>query len=495
MTRFTNVTPVSGVDFQYITMDFKGGGLAVADLDGDGLPEIVAGRRVGGLALFHNLGGLRFAPVAGAVSGLDDSLAITAIAAADLDNDGDCDLVLAGPGTAYVMANQGDGTFVEAARFDDSGLTEHVLPVDLDGDGRLDLYFGNYDIRNGLDTVNRLYLNRGDLQFGAATLAGGGMTWATTAFDFDGDGDQDLYVANDTLLADFGTPGEPPPTSALHADLLLRNDGPGPDGVPRFTDIADAMGLAQPRSSMGGVLGDFDDDGVFDLYVPNYGAKKLFLRDPTGRFVDEGAAALGVSGTVRQNASCVPHTDVETCLLLSWSAALSDFDLDGYDELLLVSGETVLGDPPPVLLFARDAKLPYHEVAPDIDSIDARGLVVTDLDGDGDQDVVISPKQGALQVYETRGTPTARRWLRVLLHGHASNRQGVGAIVTLHLASGRTQMRVVGAGGVIHSAVPAEAFFGLGTDEVSAVEVQWPSGRHSEVSGRSTGSLIVEEGL
>jgi hypothetical protein len=65
----------------------------------------------------------------------------SAIAAADLDNDGDRDLVLAGPGVARVLANRGDGTFTEAARIDGLGLSEHVLPVDLDGDGLLELHF------------------------------------------------------------------------------------------------------------------------------------------------------------------------------------------------------------------------------------------------------------------------------------------------------------------------------------------------------------------
>ena len=494
MTRFADVTHDSGVDFQYATMDFKGGGLAVVDLDGDGLPEIVAGRRVGGLALFRNLGSLRFQQVAD--SGLDASMAITAIAAVDLDNDGDRDLVLAGGGVAYVMANQGDGTFRESARFENSGTTEHILPVDLDGDGLLDLYFSNYDVYSTASTQNRMYLNRGGLQFllAATGTMGDGLSWSATAFDVDGDGDQDLYVANDTLLADFGryVPTSPS-TSYLPVDLLLRNDGPGPDGVPRFTNLAADMGLAKPRSSMGGLLGDFNDDGILDLYVPDYGAKKLFLRDPAAGYV-ERAAMLGVNGIVRQNATCDPDTEIEECLLLSWSAALSDFDLDGYDELLVVNGETELGEPPPVLLFARGPELPYHEVSPDIGCLDARGLVVTDLDGDGDQDVVISQKQGPLMVYKNLGNPAPATWLRVELHGQASNREGVGAVVTVRMASGRTQMRAVGAGGIIHSGSPAEAFFGLGRDEVEAVEVQWPSGRHTEMTRPPTGSLILEEG-
>src|SRR5262249_40156197 len=149
--------------------------------------------------------------------------------------------------------------------------------------------------------------------------------------------------------------------------------------------------------------------------------------------------------------------------------------------------------PPPVVLFARGPELPYHEVSPDIACVDARALVVTDLDGDGDQDVVIAPTNGPLMIYENRGTPARRTWLRVTLHGPASNREGAGAGVTARMASGRTQMRAVGAGGVIRSAHPAEALFGLGNDAVSEVEVAWPSGRRSVVSQPPAGELVVEE--
>jgi hypothetical protein len=491
MAQFADVTRASGVDFHYAAYDFKGGGLAVVDLDGDGLPDIVAGRRTGGLALYRNLGALRFQKVAD--SGLDDSLAVTAIAAIDLDNDGHRDLVLASTGVAYVMANQGDGTFRQAARFDSSGTTEHILPVDLDGDGLLDLYFSNYDVRSNADTQNRLYMNRGGLQFAFAGTMGAGQSWSATAIDLDGDGDQDLYVANDTLLVDFGRPvASSPSISYLPVDLLLRNDGPGPDGVPRLTDVSAAMGLAKPRSSMGGMLGDVDGDGSLDLYIPDFGAKKLFLRDPAAGYV-ESAAGLGVDGIVRDNARCGPDSEDEDCLLLSWSAAFSDFDLDGYDELLVVNGETELGRTPPVLLFARGPDPVFHEVSPSISCLDARGMVVTDLDGDGDQDVVISQKEGPLVIYKNVGKPAPGTWQRVELHGHASNRDGAGAIVTLHIA-GRTQIKVVGAGGIIHSAGPAEAFFGLGHDEVEAVEVQWPSGKHTTMTRPPPGALILDEG-
>ena len=490
MARFADATQRSGVDFEYVNALFQGAGLAVADLDGDDLPEIVAGRRGGGLALFHNLGGMRFEQRTD--SGLDGAAAATAIAAIDLDNDGDRDLVIASPGAAAVWANQGDGRFVLAVRLPDPGTTEHILPVDLDGDGLLDLYLGDYD-RLDLDaTANRLYLNRGGMAFTAAGKLGGGLTWTTTAFDVDGDGDLDLYVANDTLKADFGL-GGPGPTPPWPVDLFLRNDGPGPDGVPRFTDIAAQMGLTKPRSSMGGVLGDFDGDGKLDLFVPDFGAKKLFVLAPGGGYV-ERAADLGIAAIERRSAECTVGSPSADCLVLTWSAVLTDFDLDGYDELLMVNGETSpFNPPPPVLLFTRGPEPPFRELSPDIPCMDARALVATDLDGDGDQDVVIAQRDGPLVVYENRGAPARSSWQRVTLRGRTSNREGAGAVVTAHMTSGRTQIRIVGAGGVVHSSHPVEAFFGLGGDTVDAIEVAWPSGRRSMVSHPPPGSLIVDE--
>jgi hypothetical protein len=484
MGRFADVTAASGVAFQYTTGGFQGGGLAVVDLDGDALPELVAGRRDGGTALFENLGGLRFEEVPVAF----DPGPVTALAAADLDNDGDRDLIAAGGGIARVIANDGALAFREVGRLADSGTTEHVLPVDLDGDGLLDLYLSNYDLRVPAASENRVYLNRGGLTFEPVATAGAGLSWTATAFDLEGDGDQDLYIANDTLVADFGKPDHDPDVF-WPVDLVLRNDGPGPDGIPRFTDVALELGLTEPRSSMGGTLGDFDEDGRLDLYIPDFGAKKLFLRAAAGPFV-ERAAELGVAAISRRNDLCAADATSRDCLVLSWSAVLADFDLDGYDELFIVNGETSPGNTPPVVMLSRGTELPYRELSPEIPCLDARGLVASDLDGDGDPDVAIAQREGPLSIYENRGTPTTG-WLAVSLRGQASNRDGVGAVVTLRLASGRTLTRVVGAGGVVHTASPAEAHFGLGTETVAAITVRWPSGRTSELLSPATETTLV----
>jgi hypothetical protein len=105
MAQFADGTQASRVEFDYATTDFKGGGLAVVDLDGDGRPDIMAGSRLGGLSLFHNLGSLRFERVIPARSGLDDALKVAAIAAVDLDK-AMAIATWSGQRTSPTMANQ-----------------------------------------------------------------------------------------------------------------------------------------------------------------------------------------------------------------------------------------------------------------------------------------------------------------------------------------------------------------------------------------------------
>jgi enediyne biosynthesis protein E4 len=482
---FADVTPDSGMDVHYATTGFKGGGLAVGDLDGDGRPDVVASPRTSGLAAYQNVGGLRFAPRPD--WGLPGDLGATAIAIVDLDNDGDRDLVLANTDLLAIFANDGTGRLTEVQRYVGEGSTEHVLAVDLDGDGLLDLFASNYDLGGGRATANRVYMNRGDLVFDVATVDGEALSWTASLLDIDDDGDLDLYVANDTLVADHGEPPARPPF--WPPDQFLRNDGAGPDGRPRFTDIAAALGLATPRSSMGGLVRDWNDDGLLDLFIPDFGPSKLFLRQPDGRFAD-AAAELGLATSPRRNSFCGADSRSEACLTLSWSAAASDFDGDGRDELLVVNGATGPGDVPPVLLFTPTGTH-YAERAPAMACTDARALVVTDLDGDGDQDVLVAPVDGALIVYETRGRP--KRSLEVTLRGRQSNRDGIGAIVTAHLVSGITRTRIVGSGGGVHSNGPAEAWFGLGEETMSSLVVRWPSGTVDQRVGPLTGRLVLDE--
>ncbi len=478
------------IDFAYATTGFKGGALVVADLDGDGRPEVLASQRVGGTAVYRNAGGLRFEQRSD--WGIAASIAATSAAAADLDNDGDRDLVLATANHAVLLANDGTGHFTTMRELEDTGTTEHVLAVDLDGNGLLDLYFSSYDLNGGRATRDRLYLQRSGFAFDVVELAADDLTWTAAAIDIDGDGDLDLHLANDTLVADHGEPPDRAPF--WPPDRFLRNDGLDADGLPILTDIAADLGLTTPRSSMGGLLADFDGDASLDLFIPDFGPNKVFVRDPDSadnRLVDR-APALGVAAAARDTPPCASGVTSDECLLLSWSGVVSDFDNNGADDLLVINGATYPGDTPPAQLFTREGDT-YVERSPRMPCMDARTGIASDLDLDGDQDLVIAPVNGPLAIYETRGRPRAGSWLSVTLRGSVSNRDGIGAIVTARLASGRTLVRAVGTSGLVHAAVSADAWLGLGADTVDELRVRWPSGRESILDGPLAGALVVDE--
>lgn len=353
-------------ELRFQTMRHAYAGAATADIDGDGHDDVflAAGGRS---ELFRNRGDGSFERFTER-AGLGEIWHVNTAGFADLDNDGDQDLFLgAFFGPSRLFENLGDGTFREVTELSGLGQDDMVTCFsyfDYDGDGDLDLYLGRFlDARTEIPDSflyarngepNRLYRNEGGLRFTDVTEAAGvgdrGLTLALAAADFDRDGDQDLYVAND-----FGR------------NVLYENDGNG-----RFVDAALDRGALAIGGSMSASWGDYNNDGRLDLYVaalrsnqrwfvqPITARRMIFKFIREGKFgpdnpvfsdlkkymgddwMEIGNHALAGNSLLRQNSDGT-FTDVAENAGVRpagwyWGSGFFDFDLDGDLDILSTNG-------------------------------------------------------------------------------------------------------------------------------------------------------------
>jgi hypothetical protein len=277
-------------------------------------------------------------------------------------------------------------------------------------------------------------------------------------FDYDDDGRPDLYVVND--MGKFVLP-----------NCLFHNEGG--EGGWRFSEIAARAGADAALFGMGLAVGDYDGDGRLDMYVTNMGNNVLFRNRGDGAFEERTNRAGVARGTVGGQDS------------VGWGTAFLDFDNDGQLDLYFVAGSVypmppVNGqyrpDQPNALLqnrgdgTFRDVSKPTRTDHTGI----ARGLAVADIDGDGFLDLLVANYDQPPALLKNSGN--ANRWLQVRLVGTKSNRDGIGALLTLG-AGGREQTRAVLSGTSFLSQHSLVAHFGLGQlERADWLTVRWPSG-------------------
>ena len=500
---------VSGSPEQRWIVETMSAGAAILDADGDGALDLflVGGTRfrepppTAGDRLFRQVdrgpGGVpRYADVTGE-AGLDEVGWGMGAAAADVDADADPDLYVTRWGRNELYRNRGGGTFAAiagSASVDDGGWGSSAAFGDLDADGLLDLYVTNYlefdparppgggepCSYRGLDVfcgpldverqADRLYRNLGDGRFEDVSRAAGveslrraglGVLFA----DLDGDGDQDLYVANDS-----------------DPNTLYRNDGDW-----RLTEVGALAGAAfsedgQPQAGMGVGAGDFDRDGDLDLFVTNFADdyNTLYRNDGTGRFTDASAAA-GLAMDSRP--------------LLGWSTAFVDFDNDGWLDLFVSNGHLYprlaahdggLTYPQANLLYRnRKGRFAPADGGPGWDRRTVgRAAAVGDLDDDGDADLLFVDLNERPTLLLNDGG-NRRPWigLRVL---DAAGAVAVGARVEL-FSGGARQTAEVRAGHGFQSSHDPRLLFGLGAaGRVDSLRVRFPSGRQQRLGSLET---------
>lgn len=385
---------------------------------------------------------------------------------ADYDNDGDPDLFLTNVGPEILFRNEGDGTFTEVT--DDAGLshtddsvTSSSVWWDFDLDGDLDLYVS---VWAGANMANRFYENLGDGTFDDITAGSGlkdeGHTWTSIPIDANNDGLPDLYVVND-----FG-PNK----------FYVNN------GDKTFTEATAAYGLEDDGHGMGVTIGDYNNDGFFDIYLTNieeYYLNPLFVNTGNGRFENQAVErGVGRAGW-------------------AWGTEFFDCDHDGDLDLYIANGYLI--DQGSNHFFTNQLvgtnQLAYEnhsELSGANGEAEARGLVVFDYDNDGDLDLLIANWKEAPYLY-TNESPSLN-WLKIDLEGTLSNRNAFGATLQLR-ANGQTYYRHHDGVDFLGQSVQSVHFGVAYADMVDELIIRWPNGTEETLYNIPTNQTIkVVEG-
>ena len=477
-----------------------GSGCAFLDYDADGWPDILLinsmdwlghKRQRSTLKLYHNNRNGTFTDVTKA-AGLDVELYGMGVAVADYDNDGFPDIFISCVGQSRLFHNTGKGTFTDVTQkagfLSKQGFSTSALWFDFDRDGLLDLFVCNYvrwsadhDVFCSLDGKNKSYCtpeayrgdtcwlfhNRGDGTFEDVTSTSGifdtsSKSLGVAMLDFDQDGWPDLLVANDT-----------------QPNKLYRNLRNG-----KFKDVAVEMGLAfsnegKARAGMGVDCADFDNSGNPGVVITNFDNEMLGLYRSNGKSFDDVAMQAGLGPASRNT--------------LGFGCVFFDADLDGRLDLAVANGhidDTVrnirgnVGYAQAPQLFLNQGNAKFLEVAAQLgggfaQSKVGRGLAVADFDRDGDLDLLLTTNNGPAFLY--RNDQLARnRSIRLHLIGTKSNRDAIGATVRLY-SNGQIQSCQVRSGSSYLSQSELPLTFGVGKqDEIEKITIDWPSGTTEE---------------
>jgi hypothetical protein len=521
--QFNDVTSPSGIAFKHALSPEKkyiaesmSGGVALFDYDNDGYLdiyfvdsltiELLKANKKSRSVLYRNNRDGTFSDVTDKARVGDVGWGM-GCAVGDFNNDGFDDLYVTSIGPDHLFKNNGNGTFTDVtqkAGVSDPRFSTGAAFLDYDNDGRLDLFVTNYvgfNINNlpafgegptcqfkgvpvqcgprGLPGAgDSLFRNNGDGTFtdvskkaGVADLRGYyGLD--VVGSDFDGDGWIDIFVANDS------TP-----------NFLYHNNGNG-----TFSEIGFESGTALDKNGneqgcMGVTLGDYDHDGLLDLFITNFDDEYnvLYRNAGKGSFVDVSYES-GVAMT------SLPY--------VGWGTKFFDYDNDGWLDLFVANGHAYPQRDryrQRKLLHRNNRNGTFSEVAAEsgsalLEERASRGTAFGDIDNDGDVDIVVNDLDSVPQLLRNDGG-NKNNWIIVKTIGTRSNRNGIGAKVKV-VSGDLTQLDEVRSGGSYISQNDLKLHFGLEKRTVvDLIQVRWPSGAVDTLTNVTANKVVtVKEG-
>lgn len=416
--------------------------IAVGDFNNDGYDDFYVCSIANKNQLYQNKGDGTFIEISDSLGvALDEDTYSQAAVWGDLNNDGWLDLYVANKAKAdNVFINQGNGTFEDRSFWVGIyhlGFPKSVNLADINNDGWLDIYISNFYAENVM------YLNNGDETFSNYTTVAGafdtGKTMGTIFFDYDKDGDLDLYLVHDSF--------EP--------NLLYQNNGTGV-----FTEVGAVAGVNTESFGMGVDVGDINRDGWLDIYIANFGENFLLLNNGDGTFSD-----ISTSSNTNDTG-------------MGWGSVFLDFDNDGWEDIYVCNTHAIdfqqnalyrnLGD-------FNFEKAETNEVI--CNEYSSYGNASLDIDLDGNMDVLVANRGANESVQLFQNPERSQPWVSFKLIGTTSNRSAIGTTIQLTDDLGIIHYQELCAGQSWSSQNSSLLHIGLGdATGIAEIKVSWPSG-------------------
>jgi len=467
---FDDVAAQIGVNYSYGDSEY-GGGVSFADFDNDGWDDITYTSDNGDNIYFLKNNDGQFNLVS--FTGISNTSKTKQVIWVDYDNDGDKDLfitALEGKNSFYI--NDGEMNFTDISSsigiFQTDLFTYGASFGDIDNDGDLDLFISN---RSPVDH-NYLYRNDSGTYVDITNSSGisleGQLSFCSIFFDYDKDGLQDIYVSND---------------KEENINRLYKNLG---DGV--FQDVSDFSNAGVDVSAMSTTLGDFNNDGWFDIYITNTPFSQI------SSIVGNVLLKNNGDGTFT-NIATETGTSFDS---LGWGSVFLDADNDGFLDLYVSSSLDGSAQ------FLSSAF--YHQqndetfiIPQDIgfssDLRESYSNAIGDINNDGKPEIVVVNDTENNFLWQNN-TSNQNNWLKVKLEGVISNRDGIGNTIEINV-DGQSQYRYTLAGEGYLSQNSFYEFFGIGeAAEVDYVKVTWTATGETETINNisSNQSIIIKEG-